>query len=64
MLQTNKAVSSFSVDDLQKAKQFYGQSLGLKVAESKEGLELHPGNTTIFVYAKPNHQPATFTVGG
>src|SRR5258708_10094500 len=62
MLETNKAFSSFSVDDLQKAKQFYGQTLGLKVKESKEGLELQPGQQSIFVYPKPNHKPATFTV--
>ncbi|HLR05682.1 MAG TPA: VOC family protein [Pyrinomonadaceae bacterium] len=62
MLETNKAFSSFSVDDLQKAKQFYGQTLGLKVKESKEGLELHPGQQSIFLYPKPNHKPATFTV--
>lgn len=62
MLQTNKAFSSFSVDDLQTAKQFYEQTLGLKVAQSQEGLELHPGNTDVFIYPKPNHEPATFTV--
>ena len=62
MLETNKAFSSFSVDDLQKAKQFYGQTLGLKVKESKEGLELQSGEQSIFVYPKPNHKPATFTV--
>ena len=62
MLETNKAFSSFSVDDLAKAKQFYGQTLGLKVKESPEGLELHPGQQNIFVYPKPNHEPATFTV--
>ena len=62
MLQTNKAFSSFSVDDLQKAKDFYAQALGLQVKESKEGLELHPGENDVFVYPKPNHSPATFTV--
>src|SRR5229473_4679589 len=62
MLETNKAFSSFSVDDLQEAKQFYGNTLGLKVKESKEGLELHPGETDVFIYPKPNHTPATFTV--
>jgi catechol 2,3-dioxygenase-like lactoylglutathione lyase family enzyme len=62
MLETNKAFASFSVNDLQKAKDFYQQTLGLKVDESKEGLELHPGNTSVFIYPKPNHQPATFTV--
>jgi catechol 2,3-dioxygenase-like lactoylglutathione lyase family enzyme len=62
MLETNKAFSSFSVDDLQKAKEFYAQTLGLKVKESKEGLELHPGENDVFIYPKPNHEPATFTV--
>jgi len=62
MLETNKAFSSFSVNDLAKAKQFYGQTLGLKVKESPEGLELHPGQQSIFIYPKPNHEPATFTV--
>jgi len=62
MLQTNKAFSSFSVDDLQKAKDFYAQALGLQVKESKEGLELHPGENDVFIYPKPNHSPATFTV--
>jgi catechol 2,3-dioxygenase-like lactoylglutathione lyase family enzyme len=58
----DKAFSSFSVNDLQKAKQFYGNTLGLKVKESKEGLELHPGDTDVFIYPKPNHSPASFTV--
>ena len=62
MLEINKAFSSFSVNDLQKAKEFYGQTLGLKVSESAEGLELHPGETNVFIYPKPNHTPATFTV--
>ena len=62
MLEANKAFSSFSVNDLQKAKQFYGQTLGLKVKESPEGLELNAGQQSIFVYPKPNHEPATFTV--
>jgi catechol 2,3-dioxygenase-like lactoylglutathione lyase family enzyme len=62
MLEANKAFSSFSVDDLQKAKDFYAQALGLKVKESKEGLELHPGQNDVFIYPKPNHSPASFTV--
>jgi len=62
MLETNKAFSSFSVNDLQKARQFYGQILGLKVKESPLGLELNAGQQSIFVYPKPNHEPATFTV--
>jgi predicted enzyme related to lactoylglutathione lyase len=62
MLQTKNAFSSFSVNDLKKAKDFYGQTLGLKVSESEMGLEIHPGDTGVFIYPKPNHAPATFTV--
>src|SRR5262245_46321634 len=62
MLDTNKAFSSFSVDDLKQAKKFYSQTLGLKVSETPEGLEMHPGETNVFVYPKQNHEPATFTV--
>jgi len=62
MLETKNAFSSFSVNDLQQAKRFYGQTLGLKVSESPQGLEMHPGETSVFVYPKPNHQPASFTV--
>lgn len=54
--------SSFSVSDLQKAKEFYGQTLGLDVSQTAEGLELHTGNNIVFLYPKPNHIPATFTV--
>lgn len=62
MLETKNAFSSFSVDDLEQAKRFYGKTLGVKVSESPEGLEMHPGETSVFVYPKPNHKPATFTV--
>ena len=62
MLQTKNAFSSFSVNDLKKAKDFYGQTLGLKVNESEMGLEIHPGDTDVFIYHKPNHAPASFTV--
>lgn len=62
MFKDAEAFSSFSVNDLKQAKEFYGQTLGLDVAETPEGLELHlPGNT-IFIYPKPNHEPASFTV--
>ena len=62
MFQTRNAFSSFSVNDLQKAKNFYAQALGLKVKESEMGLEIHPGDTDVFIYPKPNHTPASFTV--
>jgi len=57
-----RSFSSFSVNDLQRAKEFYSQTLGLDVSETPEGLELHTGNNTVFLYPKPNHTPASFTV--
>jgi len=59
----SKSFSSFSVNDLKKAKEFYGGTLGLRTTETKEGLELHlAGGKTVFLYPKPNHTPASFTV--
>ncbi|HJT26708.1 MAG TPA: VOC family protein [Pyrinomonadaceae bacterium] len=62
MFREAKTFSSFSVNDLQKAKQFYSQTLGLDVKETPEGLELRLDNNTVFLYSKPNHTPASFTV--
>jgi predicted enzyme related to lactoylglutathione lyase len=62
MLESNGAFASYSVNDLQKAQEFYGQTLGLKVSASEMGLEIHPGDTNVFIYPKPNHAPASFTV--
>ncbi|OCX52644.1 glyoxalase [Mucilaginibacter sp. PPCGB 2223] len=63
MFSYNEAFSGFSVNDLQQAKTFYGDVLDLKVTEQKEGLDLDIGNGThVFIYPKPNHQPATFTI--
>ena len=57
-----RSFSSFSVNDLQKAKEFYGQKLGLDVRETEEGLELKTDHNAVFIYPKPNHTPASFTV--
>jgi len=64
MFKNTKAFSSFSVNDLQKAKEFYSKILGLEVKDNPMGLiELQiAGNSNIMVYPKPNHEPATFTV--
>jgi len=63
MFKDAKAFSSFSVNDLRKAKEFYGQTLGLEVSENAEGLELKlAGGISVFLYPKPNHTPASFTV--
>jgi predicted enzyme related to lactoylglutathione lyase len=62
VFKTAKSFSSYSVNDLNKAKEFYGQTLGLDVSETPEGLELRTGDSTVFLYPKPNHTPASFTV--
>jgi predicted enzyme related to lactoylglutathione lyase len=63
MFKNTPAFSGFSVDDLEKAKEFYGQTLGLDVTEANGLLQLHiAGGTTIVVYPKDNHVPATFTI--
>ncbi len=64
MLKNSNAFSGFSVDDLGEAKEFYGKNLGLDITENKMGLlELHISNgSTILIYPKPNHVPATFTI--
>jgi len=62
MLQDSKAFGSFSVNDLDQAKDFYGRVLELKVRQDM-GLELElGGGHKVFLYPKPDHQPATFTV--
>jgi predicted enzyme related to lactoylglutathione lyase len=64
MLTSRSAFSSFSVDDLDRARQFYGETLGLTVADGGMGtLELTlPAGTRVMIYPKDDHQPATFTV--
>jgi len=63
MLEASKAFSGFSVDDIQKAKQFYEDKLGLTVSEENGLLSLHlAGGNTVLIYPKPNHTPASFTI--
>ena len=63
MLEKSKAFSGFAVADIDQAKKFYGETLGLKVSEDHGLLTLHlaVGNN-VLIYPKPNHVPATFTV--
>jgi predicted enzyme related to lactoylglutathione lyase len=66
VLTDSPAFSGFSVDDADRARQFYEETLGLRVTVMPEMgglLRLHlGGGTEVLVYAKPNHVPATFTV--
>ncbi len=64
MFKNTKAFSGFSVNDLQKAKEFYSKVLELDVVDNPMGLIelMTTGNNNIIIYPKPNHEPATFTV--
>jgi catechol 2,3-dioxygenase-like lactoylglutathione lyase family enzyme len=63
MFRESKAFSSFSVDDLERAKAFYGGTLDLKVVERPEGLELHIADSTpVFVYPSDNYTAPKHTV--
>jgi predicted enzyme related to lactoylglutathione lyase len=66
MFENTKAYSGFAVDDLQKAHEFYGETLGLKttVLDEENGLmSLHlAGDRDTLVYQKPGFLPATYTI--
>lgn len=63
MFGNTRAFSGFSVDDIEKARRFYGEVLGLKVTEEYGMLTLHiAGDRPTLVYPKPDHEPATFTI--
>ncbi len=63
MLANTKAFSGFAVEDLDKAQQFYGDTLGLKTSVDNGLLTLHlaDGRDTL-VYPKPDYTPATYTI--
>ncbi len=62
-LRPGEAFSGFSVDDIEAARAFYAGTLGLEVTDDHGMLRLHLGHrTTVLVYPKPDHRPATFTV--
>jgi predicted enzyme related to lactoylglutathione lyase len=65
MFANTKAFSGFAVDDLSRAKEFYGETLGLKLTEQPGGhlMMLHlAGDRDTVVYAKPDYTPATYTI--
>jgi len=63
MFRPSAAFSGFSVDDLTKAKEFYSSTLGLTVEPDGVGARLHlPGGGTVFIYPRPDHRPASFTI--
>jgi len=66
MLESSKAYSGFAVDDPAKARDFYGETLGLKVTTLDEEnglLEIHLGSERpVLIYPKPDFAPATYTI--
>ena len=63
MLSESKAFSGFAAPDIAKVKEFYSETLGVKVTEEHGLLTLHlAGGNNVLIYPKPDHVPATFTV--
>jgi catechol 2,3-dioxygenase-like lactoylglutathione lyase family enzyme len=63
MFGTTKAFSGFSVNDIEAARAFYADTLGLRVSEENGMLILHlAGDRDTLVYPKPDHTPSTFTI--
>jgi len=64
MLTNSPFYAGFAVDDIAKAKDFYGQKLGVRVVEIDTGLlSLQAGNGyAVLIYAKDTHEPAAHTI--
>jgi catechol 2,3-dioxygenase-like lactoylglutathione lyase family enzyme len=67
MLDASKAYSGYAVTDIEKTKQFYGDTLGLDIAELDVGapeplLELRLGGRQVLIYPKPDLEPANYTI--
>ena len=64
MLSDSTAFSGFAVDDLDAARTFYGETLGLELADEGPGfvLALNQGARPTFVYPRPGHVPAEYTM--
>lgn len=66
MLGSTKAFAGFAVDDLDAARTFYTDTLGIAVEEQMDGmileLQLAGGERPVIIYPKPDHEPAAFTV--
>jgi catechol 2,3-dioxygenase-like lactoylglutathione lyase family enzyme len=63
MFENTRAFSGFAVDDLEAARKFYGETLGLKTSEQYGLLTLHlAGGRDTLVYPKPDHVPANYTI--
>jgi catechol 2,3-dioxygenase-like lactoylglutathione lyase family enzyme len=65
MVEIRDAFPGLSVDDIGAARAFYGGKLGFRVEDEPGagGLQFTlPSGQSVFVYPKPDHEPATFTI--
>jgi predicted enzyme related to lactoylglutathione lyase len=63
MFKDTKAYSGFAVDDVEAAKKFYGDTLGIEVSEENGMLTLKiAGDRPTLIYPKPGHTPAEYTI--
>lgn len=63
MFAKTKAYNSFAVRDVEQARAFYGETLGLKTSVEHGMLTLHlAGDRPTLVYPKPDHAPANYTI--
>jgi predicted enzyme related to lactoylglutathione lyase len=63
MLGDSRAFSGFAVDDIERARSFYGDTLGVRTTEENGLLTLHlGGDRPTLVYPKPDHAPANYTI--
>ena len=64
MFADTKAFSGFAVPDIAQAKEFYGDTLGIRVTEENGILTLHlnGGERPTLIYPKPDHEPANYTI--
>ncbi|HEV2451045.1 MAG TPA: VOC family protein [Streptosporangiaceae bacterium] len=63
MFANTKAFSGFAVDDVAKAREFYGGTLGIEISEQNGLMTLHlAGGRDTLVYPKQDHTPATYTI--
>jgi len=63
MFRQTEAFSGFAVDDVETARKFYTETLGLEVSEANGMLTLHlAGGGKVLVYPKPGHVPASYTI--
>jgi catechol 2,3-dioxygenase-like lactoylglutathione lyase family enzyme len=63
LLENARAYSGFAVDDIAKAREFYGETLGLEVSDGPPGLFVTvPDGRDTLIYEKPDFVPATYTI--